>query len=155
MGAAQTHDWGVLRTFMNFGLCNSCHFQFSMDTVRQVARCTKGHQVGLTSGESWIRFTHYTVILRNMLGTHTMAPTTLRASYSISAPTLQRFNAVVPPGERSRVIEAYMQQALVAKEQELEAIAAAFMSDPANAEAIEDEKLWDVTIGDGLENIPV
>jgi hypothetical protein len=48
-----------------------------------------------------------------------------------------------------------MQQALVTKEQELEAIAAAFMSDPANAEAIADEKLWDVTIGDGLENIPV
>ena len=90
-----------------------------------------------------------------MQGTHTMAPTTLRASYSISAPTLQRFNAVVPPGERSRVIEAYMQQALVTKEQEFEAIAAAFMNDPANAEALADEKLWDVTIGDGLENIPV
>ncbi len=41
------------------------------------------------------------------------------------------------------------------KEQELEAIAASFMSDPANAEALEDEKLWDATIGDGLENIPV
>ncbi len=48
-----------------------------------------------------------------------------------------------------------MQQTLVTKEQELEAIAAAFMNDPANAEAIADEKLWDVTIGDGLENIPV
>ncbi len=84
-----------------------------------------------------------------------MAPTTLRASYSISAPTLQRFNAVVPPGERSRVIEAYMQQALATKEQELEAIAAAFMRDPANAQAIDEEKLWEATIGDGLENIPV
>lgn len=84
-----------------------------------------------------------------------MALTTLRASYSISAPTLQRFNAVVPLGERSRLIEAYMQQALVTKEQELEAIAAAFMNDPANVEAIEDEKLWDITIGDGLENVPV
>jgi hypothetical protein len=84
-----------------------------------------------------------------------MAATTLRASYSISTPTLQRFNAVVPPGERSRVIEAYMQQALMKKEQELEAIAVAFMNDPANVEAIEDEKRWDVTIGDGLENIPL
>ena len=83
-----------------------------------------------------------------------MSATTLRASYSISAPILQRFNAVVPPGERSRLIEFYMQQALVTKEQELEAIAAAFMNDPANAEAISDEKLWDVTIGDGLEGIP-
>ena len=83
-----------------------------------------------------------------------MSATTLRASYSISAPILQRFNAVVPAGERSRVIEAYMQQALVTKEQELEAIAAAFMNDPAYAEAIADEKLWDVTIGDGLEGMP-
>ena len=83
-----------------------------------------------------------------------MSATTLRASYSISAPILQRFNAAVPAGERSRVIEAYMQQALVTKEQELEAIAAAFMNDPANAEAIADEKLWDVTIGDGLEGMP-
>jgi hypothetical protein len=48
-----------------------------------------------------------------------------------------------------------MQQALVTKEQELEAIAAAFMNDPANAEALADEELWEVTIGDGLENIPV
>lgn len=84
-----------------------------------------------------------------------MAATTLRASYSISAPTLQRFNAVVPPGERSRVIEACMQEALAAREQALEAIAAAFMNDPANAEALADEKLWDATIADGLEGIPV
>lgn len=83
-----------------------------------------------------------------------MAATTLRASYSISAPTLQRFNAVVPVGERSREIEVYMQQALASREQALEAIAAAFMNDPANAEAIADEKLWDTTIADGLDGIP-
>ena len=83
-----------------------------------------------------------------------MTATTLRASYSISAPLLQRFNAVVPPGERSRMIEACIEQALLERENELEGIAAAFMSDPANAEAIADEKLWDVTIGDGLEGIP-
>ena len=83
-----------------------------------------------------------------------MTATTLRASYSISAPLLQRFNAVVPPGERSRMIEAYIEQALLAREQELEGIAAAFMSDPANSEAIADEKLWDVTIGDGLDGTP-
>ena len=40
-----------------------------------------------------------------------------------------------------------------ADEQALEAIAAAFMNDPANAAAIADEKLWDVTIGDGLDGI--
>jgi hypothetical protein len=78
----------------------------------------------------------------------------MRASYSFSAPTLLRFNAVVPQGERSRVLERYMQAAVLAREQELEAIAAAFMADPANAEAIADEKLWDITMGDGLESIP-
>ena len=83
-----------------------------------------------------------------------MTATTLRASYSISAPILQRFNAVVPPGERSRVIEACIEQALLERENELEGIAAAFMSDPANAEAIADERLWDVTIGDGLDGTP-
>lgn len=83
-----------------------------------------------------------------------MTATTLRASYSISAPLLQRFNAVVPPGERSRMIEACIEQALLAREQELEGIAAAFMNDPANAEAIADERLWDVTIGDGLDGTP-
>jgi hypothetical protein len=94
------------------------------------------------------------VLLRTTQGTRTMSATTLRASYSISAPILQRFNAVVPPGERSRLIEACIEQALLAREQELEGIAAAFMSDPANAEAIADEKLWDVTIGDGLDGTP-
>ena len=83
-----------------------------------------------------------------------MTATTLRASYSISAPLLQRFNAVVPPGERSRMIEACIEQALLEREKELAASAAAFMNDPANAEAISDEKLWDVTIGDGLEGMP-
>ena len=83
-----------------------------------------------------------------------MTATTLRASYSISAPLLQRFNAVVPPGERSRMIEACIEQALLERENELEGIAAAFMSDPANAEAIADERLWDVTIGDGLDGTP-
>ena len=47
-----------------------------------------------------------------------------------------------------------MQQAQASREQALEAIAAAFMNDPANAEAIADEKLWDSTIADGLDGIP-
>jgi hypothetical protein len=89
-----------------------------------------------------------------MQTTNTVSTPTLRASYSISAPTLQQFNAVIPPGERSKVIEEYMQKALAKREQELEVIAAAFMADPANKEALEDEKLWDATIGDGLEIIP-
>jgi len=40
-----------------------------------------------------------------------------------------------------------------ATKQSLEVIAAAFMNDPANAAAIADEKLWDATIGDGLDGI--
>jgi hypothetical protein len=48
-----------------------------------------------------------------------------------------------------------MQTAIMSRERELEAIASAFMADPANAEAIADEKLWDITVGDGLEGIPV
>lgn len=82
-----------------------------------------------------------------------MPPTTLRASYSIAAPILQRFNAVVPQGERSRVLEGLMQQALTAREAELENIAEVFMTDPAFAECRDDEKHWVVTAGDGLENL--
>jgi hypothetical protein len=82
-----------------------------------------------------------------------MPSTTLRASYTIAAPILQRFNAVVPHGERSRVMEGLMKQALATREAELESIAEAYMTDPAFAECRDDEKLWDVTVGDGLENL--
>ena len=77
----------------------------------------------------------------------------LRASYTISAPTLQRFNAIVPQGNRSRIIESLMQKALLEKETELECIAAAFMADPANTECIAEDFAWDVTVGDGLEGV--
>jgi len=82
-----------------------------------------------------------------------MAATTLRASYTISAPLLQRFNAVVPHGERSRVMEELMKQALAAREAELERVAEAFMTDPAFAECRDDEKLWDATVADGLDSL--
>jgi len=82
-----------------------------------------------------------------------MPATTLRASYTIAAPILQRFNAVVPSGERSRVMEGLMKQALAAREAQLEGIAEAYMTDPAFAECREDERRWDVTAGDGLENL--
>ena len=88
-----------------------------------------------------------------MQGATLMPPTTLRASYTISAPILQRFNAVVPNGERSRVMEELMKQALAAREAELENIAEAFLTDPAFAECRDEERLWDVTAGDGLESI--
>lgn len=83
-----------------------------------------------------------------------MSTTTMhRASYTISAPTLKRFNAIVPPGERSRVMEQYMLQALAARELELSAIAESYMNDPAFAQCRADEALWDATVGDGLENL--
>lgn len=82
-----------------------------------------------------------------------MPPTTLRASYTIAAPILQRFNAVVPYGERSQVMEQLMKQALAIREAEMENIAETFLTDPAFAECRDDEKRWDVTAGDGLENL--
>ena len=82
-----------------------------------------------------------------------MASTTLRASYTISAPVLQRFNAVVPHGERSRVMEELMKQALLAREAKLERIADTFMTDPAFVSCRDDETRWSVTVGDGLENL--
>lgn len=82
-----------------------------------------------------------------------MPPTTLRASYTIAAPILQRFNAVVPHGERSQVMEQLMKQALAIREAEMENIAETFLTDPAFTECRDDEKRWDVTAGDGLENL--
>jgi hypothetical protein len=82
-----------------------------------------------------------------------MPATTLRASYTIAAPILQRFNAVVPHGERSRVMEELMKQALAVRETELENIAEAFLNDPAFSQCREDEKRWDATVGDGLESL--
>jgi hypothetical protein len=81
-----------------------------------------------------------------------MATSTLRASYTFSAAVLQRFNAVVPHGERSRVMEALMKQALAAREAELERLADAFMTDPAFAECRDDEMLWEATSADGLDS---
>lgn len=81
-----------------------------------------------------------------------MSATTLRASYTFSAPVLQRFNAVVPHGERSRVMEELMKQALATREADMERVAQVFMTDPAFAECRDDEKLWDATVADGLDS---
>jgi hypothetical protein len=80
-----------------------------------------------------------------------MAAQMLRASYTISAPILAKFNAAVPLGDRSREVERYMELALQARENQLEQIAADFMSDPANAEALAEETAWDNTVADGLQ----
>ena len=80
-----------------------------------------------------------------------MAAQMLRASYTISAPILAKFNAAVPLVDRSREVERYMELALQARENQLEQIAADFMSDPANAEALAEETAWDNTVADGLQ----
>lgn len=82
------------------------------------------------------------------VGSVPISSTTLGASYTIAAPILQRFNAVVPHGERSRVMEGRMKQALAAREVELEQIAQVYMTDPVSAECREDEKL---TVGCHLQ----
>ena len=80
-----------------------------------------------------------------------MAAQMLRASSTISAPILAKFNAAVPLGDRSREVQRYMELALQARENQLEQIAADFMSDPANAEALAEETAWDNTVADGLQ----
>lgn len=69
-----------------------------------------------------------------MKGTAIM-PATLRASYSFSAPILRRFNAVVPTGERSKVLESLVEQIAIAREKEYERIAEEFETHPDFAEA--------------------
>lgn len=82
-----------------------------------------------------------------------MAAQMLRASYTISASTLARFNAAIPLGERSRVVEQYMELALQAREAHLEKVAAAFVADPASAESLTDDALWEATAADGLQGL--
>ena len=82
-----------------------------------------------------------------------MTAAKLRASYTFSASVLQRFNAVVPQGERSRVMEQWMMQALAAREAELERVAEAFMTDPAFAECRQDAQLWDTTVADDHDSM--
>ena len=82
-----------------------------------------------------------------------MAASMLRASYTISAPTLARFNAAIPLGERSRVVEQYMELALQAREAHLEKVAAAFMADPASAASLAEDTMWEATAADGLQGL--
>ena len=82
-----------------------------------------------------------------------MTAATLRASYTFSASVLQRFNAVVPQGERSHVMEERMKQALAAREAELDHVTEAFMANPAFAKCREGAQLWDATVADGLDGV--
>jgi hypothetical protein len=44
------------------------------------------------------------------------AHTALRASYSIDANVLRRFNDTIPAGERSKIVQSLMEQALLVRE---------------------------------------
>ena len=76
-----------------------------------------------------------------------------RASYTIEPEVLSRFNAIVPPGERSKVIEAYMKKALTRRERDAEAIAEEFMTSPDFAQARADAAYFaETALTDGLED---
>ena len=76
-----------------------------------------------------------------------------RASYTIEPEVLSRFNAIVPQGERSKVVEAYMRQALERRESDISAIAQEFMTHPDFAEArAECAILSESALKDGLDD---
>lgn len=79
---------------------------------------------------------------------------TLRASYSFSAPLLKRFNAVVPMGERSKVLEKLLEQAILAREQEYERLAEEFETHPDFAEARQTVKDFSVLNSDPFYEYP-
>ena len=77
--------------------------------------------------------------------------TLARTSYTIEPDTLQRFNEMIPPGERSKIIEDLMRKALLERTQTLEKVAEEFMTHPDFAHARADSALWEsVTVADGL-----
>ena len=76
-----------------------------------------------------------------------------RASYTIEPEILSRFNAVVPPGERSKVVETFMKQALERRERDAAAIAEEFMTHPDFAAArAECAILAEAALDDGLDD---
>lgn len=76
-----------------------------------------------------------------------------RASYTIEPEVLSRFNAIVPAGERSKVVEKYMRQALERRERDAAAIAEEFMTHPDFAAArAECAILAETALNDGLDD---
>src|SRR5438105_8678860 len=55
---------------------------------------------------------------------------TLRASYTIDPEVLLKFNELVPPGERSKIVQVLMRRALVERTGQLEALADEFETHP-------------------------
>lgn len=75
-----------------------------------------------------------------------------RASYTIEPEVLSRFNEMVPSGERSKIVEAFMKKALAMRSRQLEAIAEEFVTHPDFAQVRADSALWEeATLSDGLE----
>ena len=75
-----------------------------------------------------------------------------RASYTIEPEVLSRFNAIVPSGERSKIIETYMKKALERREREAAAIAEEFMTSPDFVQARADSAYFaESALTDGLE----
>jgi hypothetical protein len=93
------------------------------------------------------------VLLRILSGATSTAATRLCAAHTSSTAILQRCNAVVPHGERSRATDTPTKQALATREAELENIATACLPDPVFADGRDGEARWDITAGDGLENL--
>ena len=76
-----------------------------------------------------------------------------RASYTIETEVLSRFNALVPAGERSKLVEKYMRQALERRERDAGAIAEEFMTHPDFAAArAECAILAESALNDGLDD---
>ncbi len=75
----------------------------------------------------------------------------LRASYSIDANVLRRFNDTIPAGERSKIVQSLMEQALLVRECTLEQLAEEFEQHPDFVECRETVKAFDVCSNDGLE----
>jgi len=76
----------------------------------------------------------------------------VRASYTIEPEVLERFNAAVPAGERSQVVQRLMEAALADLERPFEAIADELETHPDFAEARADAAAFDVAAGDGLRD---
>jgi hypothetical protein len=76
---------------------------------------------------------------------------TLRASFSVAAEVLLEFNEMVPAGERSKVIQSLMQQALAECQKRTEAIAEEFDTHPDFRIARGDTAAFETAVADGLD----
>ena len=77
---------------------------------------------------------------------------TLRASYSIEPEILQKFNELVPAGERSQVVQSLMAKVLSERSKSLEALAEEFETHPDFAQARQDGEAFDAVTADRLDD---